>query len=107
VREANSLRLGDQAEQCTVAVETPRTALLHQVEPRLIVTIEQFVRHLAGWRLVSELERLGAEPLHADDDHHRVWHDAPDCGIRLKLFEFNQWLTPGSGRDTALHPFAL
>ncbi len=72
VREANALGLGDQAEQRAVAVEAPRPALLDQVEPRLVVAIEQLVRHLAGGRLVGELERLGAEPLHADDGDHRA-----------------------------------
>src|SRR5271154_448454 len=37
---------------------------------------------------LGELERLGAEPLHADDDHDRIRDDAPHRGARLKLFEF-------------------
>ena len=58
-----------------VAVEAPRSALLYQLEPWLVVTIEQLVSHPAGGCLVGELERLRAEPLHADDGHHRVRHD--------------------------------
>ena len=31
--EADAVRLGDEAEQGTVSIEAPRTALLHHVDP--------------------------------------------------------------------------
>jgi hypothetical protein len=71
--------------------------LLHQVEPGLVVPIEQFVGHLADGRLVGELERLGAEPLHADHDNDRVRDDAPHGGIGLELFELDH-----AARSTAV-----
>ena len=67
VRQADAVRLGDQAEQRAVAVEAPGPALLDDLEARLVVAVEQFVGHLAGGRLVGQFQGLGAEPLHADD----------------------------------------
>ena len=37
MRQADALRLGDQAEERAVAIEAPRPALLHDLEPRLVV----------------------------------------------------------------------
>ena len=56
VRQTYALCLGNESEQRTVAVKTPRPALLHELEPGLIVAIKEFVRDLPGWRLVSELD---------------------------------------------------
>ena len=100
VREADALRLRDEAEQRTVAVETPRPALLHELEPGLIVAIEQFVRDLAGGRLVGEFEGLGAEPLHADDDHHRVGNDPPHRCTWLKFFELDHASRPSAVNES-------
>ena len=100
VREADALRLGDEAEQRAVAVEAPRPALLHELEARLVVAIEQLVRHLAGGRLVGELERLGAEPLHADDDHDRVGDDPPHRCTWLKLFELDHASRPSAVKQS-------
>ena len=83
------MRLGDEAEQRAVAVEAPRPALLDQFESRFVVAIEQLVRHLARGRLVGEFERLGAEPLDADDRHEGVGQDAPDGGVGLNVFELD------------------
>ena len=49
--------------------------------------VEQLVGDLAGGRLVGQLERLGAEPLHADDRDQRVGQDAADGGVGLEIFE--------------------
>ena len=49
------------------AVEAPRPSLGDNLEPGFVVTVEQLVGDRAGRRLVGELERRGAEPLHADD----------------------------------------
>ena len=83
VGQADSERLRDEPEQRAVAVEAPRPALLHQIEPGLVVPIEQLVGHLAGGRLVGEFDRIGAEPLQADHGHHRVRDDPADRGVRL------------------------
>ena len=48
VREADALRLGDEAEERAVAVEAPGAALLDDLEPRLVVAVEELVGHAAG-----------------------------------------------------------
>ena len=88
MREADAMRLGDEPEQVPVAVEAPRPPLRHDLEPRLVVTIEQLVGDLAAGVLVGELERLRAEPLHADDSDQAIRQDALHRRIRLKVFEF-------------------
>ena len=87
VRKTNALRFGDQAEQRSVAVEAPGTAFFHQFKARLVVAIEQFVRHLAGGGLVGELKRRGAEPLDAHYGDQSVRDDAPHGGVGLQLLK--------------------
>ena len=99
VREADALRLGDEPEQRAVAVEAPGPALLDDLEPRLVVAVEQLVGDLAGGRLVGELERLGAEPLHADDGHQRVRQDAAHGGVGLEVFELDHATSPAALMD--------
>ena len=48
VREADALRLGDEAEERAVAVEAPGPALLDDLEARLVVAVEQLVGDPAG-----------------------------------------------------------
>src|SRR5262249_42183118 len=91
---ADALRLGDQAEQRAVTIEAPRAALLHQVKPGLIVAIEQLVCHLAGGRLVGDLQCLGAEPLDADDRDEGVGEDATDGGVGLESFKLHHATRP-------------
>ena len=64
--EADPLRLGDEAEQRAVSVEAPGPPDLDDLDPGLVVAVQELVGDLAGWRLVGQLERFGAEPLHAD-----------------------------------------
>jgi hypothetical protein len=45
-----------QTEKATVAVKAPGTALLHDLNPRLVVAIKQFVGHSASWGLVGAFE---------------------------------------------------
>ena len=91
VREADAVRLGDEAEERAVAVEAPRAALLDDLEARLVVAVEELVGDPARRRLVGELERVGAEPLDADDGDERVGQDAADRrrwagGLRVSCF---------------------
>ena len=51
VREADALRFGHQPEQRAVAVEAPRPPLGDDLEPGLVVAVEQFVGDRAGLRL--------------------------------------------------------
>src|SRR5262245_14985261 len=87
MRESDAMRLGHEPESRAVAVEAPRPALLNDVETGFIVAVEQLVGYLAGWRLVGQLQRLGAEPLHV---HHRdegVRQHPTNGGIGLQILE--------------------
>ena len=46
VGQADTLRLGDQPEESAFAVEAPGAALFDDLDARLVVAIEQLVRHL-------------------------------------------------------------
>ena len=63
MREADALRFGDQPEQRPFALEAPSPPLGDDLEARLVVAVQQFVGDRPGRRLVSQLERFGAEPL--------------------------------------------
>ena len=89
MREADALCLGDQAEQCTVAVEAPRPADLDDLQLRLVVTVQKLVGDLAGGRLVGQLERFGAEPLHTDDHREALGENAAYRGVGLEIFELH------------------
>src|SRR5262249_32830245 len=88
--KANALRLGDEPEQGAVSVEAPRAAFFDDLQARLVVAIEQLIRHLAGSRLVSQLERLGAVPLHAHDRHEGIRKDAAHRRAGLKVVELDR-----------------
>jgi hypothetical protein len=87
VRQADSVRLGDEPEENAIAVEAPGTALLDDLDARLVVAVEQLVGHSTGGGLVGELERLRTEPVGADDGHQAVGQDASDGRVRLEMFE--------------------
>ncbi len=87
VREADALGFGHEPEQGAVAVEAPRPPLGNDLEPVLVVAVEQLVGDRAARRLVRQLERLRAEPLHADDRHRAVGVDALDAAARPQVFE--------------------
>ena len=81
MRETDALRLGDEPKQVSVAVEAPRPTLLDDFDARLVVAIEQLVGDLARRVLVGEFERLGAEPLDADDRNQAIWQNALNGGV--------------------------
>ena len=87
VRQADAVRLGDQAEERPVAVEAPGTTGGHDLQHGLVVPIEQLVADPAAGVLVGELHGVRAEPLHADHRHQPVGQDAAHDGIRLEGFE--------------------
>ena len=101
VREADALRFGHQPEQRAVAVEAPRPPLGNDLEPGLVVAVEQFVGDRAGLRLVGQLERFGAEPLHADDRDQAVGMHAADSATGLQVFKLHDSV----GRLVGLIPF--
>ena len=66
VGKADSHCLRHQTKQRAIPIEAPGTPLLHNLETRFGVTIEEFICHFARSRLVREFERVGAKPLNAD-----------------------------------------
>ena len=62
VREPDSVRLGQQAEQCAVAVETPRPACLRDFKRRLPVAIKQLIAKTTGRVFERDFDRDSAKP---------------------------------------------
>ena len=91
--EADALRFGDQPEQRAVAVEAPRPPLVDDLQAGLVVAVQQLVGDGAGRRLVRQLQRLGTEPLHADDRHYAVGVNASYSAARLQLFKIHHSTT--------------
>ena len=87
VGETDALRLGYQPKQGAVAVEAPRAPLGDDLQPVLGVAVEQLVGDRAFRRLAGQLERLRAEPLHADDRHRVVRMHAADGAAWAKVLD--------------------
>jgi hypothetical protein len=87
MRQTDAMRLRNQAEQMPVAVEAPRAAVLHDLEARLVMAIEQLVGNAARRSFISQLQSLGAKPLHADHRDDLLRQNSPDCGGWLEIFE--------------------
>ena len=51
------------------------------------MTIEQLVGNTTRGPLVGQLQRLGAEPLDADNRDNLIWQNASDCGGWQEVFE--------------------
>ncbi len=90
MREPDALGLGNQPEECAVAVEAPRPALLDDVQSSLVVAVKERVGDAAGGRLVGRLQGFGAEPPDADHAHQCVGNEAADRRTGLQLFEFHR-----------------
>jgi len=78
---------GDEAEERTVAVKAPGTALLDDLEPRLVVPVEELVGDLPGGRLVGQLDRVGAEPGGGNDGDGGIGKEAADDGSWSQLLQ--------------------
>jgi hypothetical protein len=63
--------------------------MFNDLQPGLVMAIEQFVRHLAGRALISQFQRFRTEPLNADDSDEAVWRDPSDGCVRLNVLEFH------------------
>ena len=87
--EADPLRFGDEAEQRAVAVEAPGPSGLDDLEPGLVVTVQQLVGDLAGRCLVGQLQGFRAEPLDADHRDEAVGQNAAHRGIGPEVIELH------------------
>jgi hypothetical protein len=87
VCQADTMGFGHQAKQGTIAIETPGPSLLNDTKALLIASIEKFVCHPAGGGLVGEFQGFGAIPLNTDNGDKRVWKNAANGSVNLKVFE--------------------
>ena len=90
MREMDALGLGHEPEQRAIAVETPRPPFLDDLQIGLAVAVQQLVADPAGRVLVGEFDRVGSEPLDADDSDDARRQDAADGAIRFDIFEAGQ-----------------
>ena len=56
--ESDTVRFGNESEQMTVTIKAPGPPHFHDLEPFLIVAVQQFVAQLPCWVLVRQLERV-------------------------------------------------
>ena len=70
-------------------VEAPGPADLDDFQVGLVVTVQKLVGDLAGGRLVGQLQRFGAEPLHADDRGDALGQNAAYRSVGLEIFELH------------------
>ena len=89
MRKTDAPGLGHQTEERAIAVEAPRPAEPGDLQARLVVAVEQLAGERPARRLVGQLQRLGAEPLHADHRDQRVGEDAAHGGIGLEIFKLH------------------
>jgi hypothetical protein len=85
--EMDAVRLGDKAEQASVAVKTPWPAQLDHLDPRLVMAVEEFVCDFPVGGLVGEFQRFRPRPLHADHRNKAVRQNAAHGGVGRELFE--------------------
>src|ERR1700751_4748219 len=98
MRQTDTMRLGNQAKQVPFAVEAPGATVFYDFKAPLVVTIEQLVGNTASWRLVGQLQRLGAKPLDADHRDNLIRQNAPDCGGWQEVFEAGHIFPGGYAR---------
>ena len=87
VREPDALGLGHQAKKRPITVEAPRPALGCHLQAGFVAAVEKRVANLAAWVLVGQLDRVGPEPLHADDRDQAGGQDALHGCVRSQVVE--------------------
>lgn len=93
MRELDPVRLGDQAEQGTVAVKRPAPAALLDAKAGLVVAEQRDLRHLAVRGAIDQIDRLIADPVDGHDLHRLTRHDSPHPGAGAEVFERgHRWL---------------
>jgi hypothetical protein len=98
MRQANPLRFRDQPEQRAIAVETPGTAKLDDLQRRLAVAVQELVGNPTVGGFVGQFQGFRTEPLNTDNRNKRVGHDAAHDGIGLEFFEFHRGISSGNIR---------
>jgi hypothetical protein len=85
--QADTVGLGDEAEQRAIAVEAPRSPFGDNLQGGLAVTVEELVVDAAGGVFVSERQRVRAMPVHGNDRDQRVGSDTPNGGATGQLLQ--------------------
>src|ERR1051326_5508453 len=86
--KTDPMRLGNEPKQSPIAIEAPGSTQLNNLNPRLVVTVEKFIRHLTGRRLICQLNCGGAEPLNGHDSHQTIRENAFYRRIGEQSFQF-------------------
>ena len=84
MRQTDTMRLRNEAEQMPVTVEAPRATVLHYFEARLVMTTRWRSGQMAP---VGQLKRLRTKPLHANHRDDLIRQNASNCGGGLEVFE--------------------
>jgi len=93
--EPNSLRLGHEAEEITIAVETPGATQLYDFEAGFIMTVKQLVGQLPVRSFVGKFKRLCTMPLDSDYCDKAVGPDSSYRGIGSQIFKLvHPWEYP-------------
>jgi hypothetical protein len=94
VREADPMRLRDEAKERPVPVEAPGAALLDDFETGFVAPVEDLLGDPPGGAAVDEGEGVGAVPLDVDDGDGGVGEDAADGGGGQEQFELRHAWEP-------------
>ena len=87
MRQPNAMRFRYETEKATVAIKTPWTALCGDLDPRLVVSIEQLVGDLAARIFVGQFDRCRPEPLRVDHGDEAIRQNALHRGVGSEVFK--------------------
>jgi hypothetical protein len=88
VSEPDAVRLRNEPEQPSIAVEAPRPASSHNLEGRLAISKQNLRADMADAALIDDLQHVGAVPLRADKLHRSVGHDPAHKRAHGEVFQF-------------------
>ena len=77
MREADAMSLRHKPERASIAIEAPGPAHLDDLQPGLVVPVEELIFDLAGRVLKGELDRVRAIPLGLDNGHDAIGDHSP------------------------------
>src|SRR3954464_10568233 len=86
--KTDPMRLRNEPKQSPIAIEAPGSTQLNNLNPRFVVTVEKFIRHLTGRPLICQLNCCGTEPLNGDHSHQTIRENAFYHRIGEQSFKF-------------------
>lgn len=99
VRQADTPRLGDEAEAVRISIEAERLGCSFDREARLVVSKDKLLGHLACGGPVRERDARRAIPDGCHNRHGSVWAQTDDNRSRCQILE----MAPVSGRRHAVN----